>query len=84
MDHHCPWMNNCIGIYNMKAFLLFNLYTTLSGLYSMVRAIVAIVLCFTHDQICLTYNNAAKLGVGIAIVCLVALFVLFTGAMFID
>ncbi len=56
----------------------------LTGLYSTVRAIVAIALCFTHDQTCLTYNNAAKLGVGIAVFCLVALFVIFTGAMFID
>ena len=23
MDHHCPWMNNCIGALNQKHFMLF-------------------------------------------------------------
>ncbi len=40
MDHHCPWINNCVGEWNQKYFLQFLFYVGCLAVYSI--ALVAI------------------------------------------
>ncbi|GAB9466586.1 hypothetical protein Gpo141_00003957 [Globisporangium polare] len=40
MDHHCVWVNNCVGIGNHKFFQLFSLYTCVISLYGSVLSVL--------------------------------------------
>ncbi|CAK9159813.1 unnamed protein product [Ilex paraguariensis] len=36
MDHHCLWINNCVGHRNYKTFFILVLYATMASIYSSV------------------------------------------------
>ncbi|EEY63100.1 uncharacterized protein PITG_14746 [Phytophthora infestans T30-4] len=46
MDHHCPWINNCVGYYNYRHFWLLLLYIWVSCLYVAMQSAGLFVATF--------------------------------------
>ncbi|CAA0825331.1 Probable protein S-acyltransferase 15 [Striga hermonthica] len=45
MDHHCSWINNCVGLKNYKSFLLLLFYATAGSTYSAI-----VIICCTLEK----------------------------------
>lgn len=73
MDHHCPWVNNCVGARNQKFFILFTTYIMLMSGYALALITYAFV-AFPSDKE-LTVGGRTML---ISVVLEALLFGLFT------
>ena len=44
MDHHCPWLNNCVGFNNRKVFILLITYAFVLTVFGIVVSVYPIAL----------------------------------------
>ncbi|RWR95404.1 putative protein S-acyltransferase 16 isoform X1 [Cinnamomum micranthum f. kanehirae] len=50
MDHHCVWINNCVGHANYKVFFVFVLYSVTAGIHSLVLLVGSAAYDVHRDQ----------------------------------
>ncbi|KAG0371649.1 palmitoyltransferase for Vac8p [Mortierella sp. AD032] len=46
MDHHCPWVNSCIGYNNLKFFYLFIMYASFLAIWVICTTIPIIITAY--------------------------------------
>ncbi|KAH9515480.1 Palmitoyltransferase zdhhc3 [Bulinus truncatus] len=83
MDHHCPWVNNCVGENNQKYFVLFTLYICLISIHALYMAISHFIFCVSRDwKACSGMSPPATTIFLIFLIFEGMLFGIFTGIMF--
>jgi len=82
MDHHCPWINNCVGLNNHKFFLLFLLYVNLLCIYTLPLGIYYLFEHCTKESGCETKKIPVLLTMGLLVFA--TLFAMFTLCMMCD
>ncbi|XP_028836248.1 palmitoyltransferase ZDHHC3-A isoform X3 [Denticeps clupeoides] len=83
MDHHCPWVNNCVGESNQKFFVLFTMYIALISLHALMMVVFHFLYCFEDDWTkCSTFSPPVTVILLILLCFEGLLFLIFTSVMF--
>ncbi|XP_078400712.1 palmitoyltransferase ZDHHC7 [Cetorhinus maximus] len=83
MDHHCPWVNNCVGENNQKFFVLFTMYIALISVHALILCCVQFFFCIREQWSECSGFSPPVTVILIIFLCLEGvLFLTFTSVMF--
>uniref|UniRef100_UPI00398F0EDE palmitoyltransferase ZDHHC7 n=1 Tax=Pristiophorus japonicus TaxID=55135 RepID=UPI00398F0EDE len=75
MDHHCPWVNNCVGENNQKFFVLFTMYIALISVH-------ALILCGFQFFFCIREQWSECSGFSPPVTVILIIFLCLEGLLF--
>uniref|UniRef100_T1GZV6 Palmitoyltransferase n=1 Tax=Megaselia scalaris TaxID=36166 RepID=T1GZV6_MEGSC len=79
MDHHCPWVNNCVGENNQKYFVLFTLYIALISVHALFLVLYNFSQCVKNEwRDCSPYSPPATIVLLLFLIFEALLFAIFT------
>ncbi|XP_063441567.1 palmitoyltransferase ZDHHC3-like [Mytilus galloprovincialis] len=82
MDHHCPWVNNCVGENNQKFFVLFTMYICLISFHSLYMSVYHFITCVGKEwKLCSGFSPPATTVFLIFLIFEGLLFGIFTAIM---
>ncbi|XP_064168102.1 palmitoyltransferase ZDHHC7 [Anguilla rostrata] len=83
MDHHCPWVNNCVGENNQRFFVLFTMYIALISTHALVLSGFQFFTCVKVQwSECSDFSPPVAVMLMIFLCLEALLFLTFTAVMF--
>jgi len=79
MDHHCPWVNNCVGENNQKYFVLFTFYIAMISVHAIFLSVNQFAFCIKSEwRECSSFSPPATVILLLFLIFEALLFAIFT------